>query len=123
MKNLAECLNKKSGEQQQLSVREMRYAKMIVKCLGERIKGISIVGEKNKLQPIEGKEEEAVREVLMLLARSEYLKHEHAGKVLGDNRLTDLVEALFRGKKGENEQDKRKRLKKIIEKPIVHKYR
>lgn len=123
MRELAARLGGEKEEEAGLSVREVRYAKVILKCLGKRVEGVSVLMEKDKLHILAGKEKDALREVLLLFKTSSNLEHDEAGRVLRDNQLVDLLVALFRIRDGEGERERKNRCEEIVDSPVVHKYR
>lgn len=122
MRELAARLGEEKEEDERLSVREVRYAKVILKCLGKRVEGVSVLMEKDKLHILAGKEKEALREVLRFFKTSDNLEHDEAGRVLRDNQLVDLLIALFHIRDGEGERERKNRCEEIVDFPVVHKF-
>lgn len=122
MRELAGRLSEEKEEETGLSVREVRYAKVILKYLGKRMEGVSVLMEKDKLQILEGKEVEALKEFLMLLKMSDNLEHDEMGRALKDNQLVNLLIALFQNTCGEGEKERKRRYEEIVDLPVVHKF-
>lgn len=120
MRELAKRLGGETREEESLSVREVRYAKTILKCLARRVEEVDIVWRKDKLHILPGKEEVVLRRTLHLLKTSANLERDEAGRVLKDNQLVDLMLALFHIREEEGVKERKMRCEEIVDMPVVH---
>lgn len=120
MRELAKRLGGETREEESLSVREVRYAKTILKCLARRVEEVDIVWRKDKLHILPGKEEVVLRRTLHLLKTSANLERDEAGRVLKDNQLVDLMLALFHIREEEGAKERKLRCEEIVDLPVVH---
>ena len=120
MRELAKRLGGETKEEESLSVREVRYAKTILKCLARRVEDVAVVWSKDKLHILPGKEEEVLRRTLRLLKTSANLERDEAGRVLKDNQLVDLMLAMFHIREEEGVKERKMRCEEIVDMPVVH---